>query len=59
VLVPPRVRHHAARDWQPIFDKHQVDIDFNGHVYNYERSNSIRGFRSGSTNGQIVGTYSG
>jgi hypothetical protein len=40
--------------WQPIFDNAQVDIVFNGHVHNYERSKPIRGFQSGTTTGLIA-----
>lgn len=42
--------------WQPIFDEAQVDFVFNGHNHNYERSKPIRGFASGSTEGEIQAT---
>ncbi|MBI4702214.1 MAG: metallophosphoesterase [Deltaproteobacteria bacterium] len=29
--------------WQPLYDKFQVDLVFNGHDHNYERSKPIRG----------------
>jgi hypothetical protein len=29
--------------WQPIYDQYKVDIVFNGHVHDYERSKPIRG----------------
>lgn len=40
-------RHGSAldlrADWGPIVDKHEVDMVFNGHDHNYERSRPIRG----------------
>lgn len=40
--------------WQPIYDEFGVDIVFNGHVHNYERSWPIRGFQEGSTAGTVA-----
>ncbi|MCA9622308.1 MAG: metallophosphoesterase family protein, partial [Myxococcales bacterium] len=40
--------------WQPIYDSFGVDIVFNGHDHNYERSHPIRGFQSGSSDGAIA-----
>jgi len=39
--------------WQPIYDEFGVDFVFNGHNHNYERSLPIRGFASGTTEGQV------
>ncbi|MEZ4250874.1 MAG: fibronectin type III domain-containing protein [Polyangiales bacterium] len=33
--------------WQPIFDRHEVDIVFTGHNHVYERSRPIRGLEGG------------
>ena len=40
--------------WQPIFDQYKVDIVFNGHDHDYERSKPIRGFQSGGQQGQVA-----
>ncbi len=49
-------RHGSAEDlqlhWQPIVDRHELDMVFNGHDHNYERSRSIR-------NGEVVNTGEG
>jgi hypothetical protein len=39
--------------WQPLYDEYKVDIVFNGHVHDYERTKPIRGLDS-SGNGIIV-----
>ncbi len=39
--------------WQPLFDEFGVDFVFNGHNHEYERSLPIRGFASGTTEGQV------
>jgi len=39
--------------WQPVYDDFGVDFVFNGHNHNYERSLPIRGFASGTSNGQV------
>jgi len=39
--------------WQPIYDEFNVDFVFNGHNHNYERSLPIRGFASGTSEGQV------
>jgi hypothetical protein len=40
-------RHGSAEDlqaeWLPVVDEHRVDIVFNGHDHNYERSRPVRG----------------
>lgn len=40
--------------WQPVFDEFKVDVVFNGHVHNYERSRPIRGFQEGSNAGVVA-----
>ena len=40
--------------WQPVFDKYKVDVALTGHVHNYQRSLPIRGFKPGTTDGQVV-----
>jgi hypothetical protein len=40
--------------WQPVFDRYQVDLVFNGHDHDYERSKPIRGFQEGSTEGALA-----
>ncbi len=40
--------------WQPIFDQYKVDIVFNGHDHDYERSKPIRGFQAGGQQGQVA-----
>ena len=40
--------------WQPIYDKYKVDIVFNGHDHDYERSKPIRGFQPGSDDGALA-----
>jgi hypothetical protein len=40
--------------WQPVFDQANVDVVFNGHVHNYERSKPIRGFQTGSVEGVVA-----
>ena len=39
--------------WQPLYDEFGVDFVFNGHNHNYERSLPIRGFASGTSEGQV------
>ncbi len=39
--------------WQPVFDRHEVDIVFNGHDHDYERSKPIRGFAAGTSDGEV------
>jgi predicted phosphodiesterase len=41
-------------NWQPVFDKYKVDIVFTGHVHNYQRSLPIRGFQTGTTDGEVA-----
>jgi hypothetical protein len=45
--------------WQPIFDQWGVDVVFNGHDHDYERSKPIRGFDTGSTNGTVAASGPG
>lgn len=40
--------------WQPLFDKHHVDIVWNGHDHDYERSKPIRGFKPGTTDAALA-----
>ena len=40
--------------WQPVYDLHAVDLVLNGHDHVYERSQPIRGFEPGTTEGRIV-----
>jgi predicted phosphodiesterase len=35
--------------WQPIVDAHKVDVVFNGHDHDYERSKPMRGMTPGTT----------
>jgi hypothetical protein len=44
----PRVQEH----WVPLFEKHSVDVVWNGHDHNYERTKPIRG-------GEVVGVGEG
>jgi hypothetical protein len=45
----------TVRDaWQPILEKHHVDVDFNGHAHHYESTLPVLG-----TDGGIVGTDAG
>lgn len=49
-------RHGSSRDlqdaWIPVYDRYGVDLVFNGHDHNYERSRPMRG-------GQVVGAGEG
>jgi hypothetical protein len=36
-------------DWQPILEKHHVDVDFNGHAHHYESTLAIAGEDGGLT----------
>jgi hypothetical protein len=47
----PEVTLRAS--WQPLFDEFGVDFVFSGHNHEYERSLPIRGFASGTTEGQV------
>lgn len=40
--------------WQPVFDEFSVDFVLTGHVHNYQRSFPMRGFQTGSTEGQVA-----
>jgi hypothetical protein len=40
--------------WQPLYDEFEVDVVFNGHDHDYERSRPIRGIRDGSTDGIVA-----
>ncbi len=40
--------------WQPVFDQFKVDIVFNGHDHDYERTQPIRGFQGDGTSGQVA-----
>ncbi len=44
----------ARAAWQPVFDAARVDIVFNGHDHNYERSKPMRGFQTGTMDGALV-----
>ena len=44
----------ARAAWQPVFDAARVDVVFNGHDHNYERSKPMRGFQAGTMDGQLV-----
>jgi hypothetical protein len=35
--------------WQPLVDKYKVDIVFNGHDHDYERTKPMRGMTAGTT----------
>ncbi len=39
------------RAWQPLYDRYQVDMVFNGHDHNYERSLPIRGLDADTDEG--------
>ncbi len=39
---------------QPIYDEFKVDVVWNGHDHDYERSHPIRGFQPGSTEGALA-----
>jgi hypothetical protein len=40
--------------WQPLYDTYEVDIVFNGHDHDYERSLPIRGFQEGTNDGVVA-----
>jgi hypothetical protein len=40
--------------WQPLYDEFGVDVVFNGHDHDYERSLPIRGIREGTSDGVIA-----
>jgi hypothetical protein len=44
------------REWQPIYDRFNVDMVFNGHDHCYERSLPVRGFQEGTSNGVVAAT---
>jgi hypothetical protein len=46
----------ARAAWQPIYDKYKVDVVFNGHEHNYERTKPIRGFKPGTQDGAVAQT---
>ncbi|MCA9593020.1 MAG: metallophosphoesterase family protein [Myxococcales bacterium] len=45
--------------WQPLFDQYKVDVVLTGHVHNYQRTLPIRGFKTGSTDGQVANSGAG
>lgn len=42
--------------WQPIYDQFEVDVVWTGHDHDYERSKPIRGFQTGSVDGNLAET---
>lgn len=40
--------------WQPLYDQYGVDVVWNGHDHDYERSKPIRGFQAGSEDGALA-----
>jgi hypothetical protein len=48
-----------VRQLTPLYDRHGVDVVWNGHIHSYERTSPLRTNRAVETNGTICGVTGG